>query len=429
VSSAASIVWTGGDLTLDGDAAIVSSGDFLIDNAGAVSMTTTGGAPLFFSGGAFAKTGAGTAEIGVSAALEGTGSVDDGVLVFSAPTTQGAAFTITDPGELRFAADASLGETGTLAGDGTLAVSAGTFDLTGTQEVTLGEVRVTGGTLDAGDDALTLSRSLALEGGSLASDALSIGSGATLAVSAGTLDAGTLALAGGSTTTLSGGTTTVTGDATADGLLTLAGGSLSVGELLLGGTLAGSGTVQGPVTNTGLFSAGASPGAITIDGDFVQTADGRILIELDGTTSTAGSDFDLIEVTGAATLDGTLEFAALETYDPTLGDVLVPITWGSVTGDFAEVVQPTSFAVYDPVVGTDGLETTLVELNGVTLGGASQADVVAAEQGTTVEEIESSQEVVELGTERRRTQEECEDAEAPEQGGDDGRQGVACRSI
>ncbi|HSG90239.1 MAG TPA: hypothetical protein VLA56_13585, partial [Pseudomonadales bacterium] len=507
LSNAASIVWTGGDIAFDGDAALVNSGNLLIDNAGAVSMNTTGGAPLFFSSGALAKIGAGTATIGVSTALQGSGSVAAGVLAFTAPTTQGAAFTITDPGVLSFGADSSLAAAGSLAGDGTLQITNGTFELVGTREIALGGVSVTGGVLDGADDAFVLASGLDLAGGSLlagsiaadgatatfaggsltagaldldagsaaiggatvtvdgavtagtltlssgsltagalAVDSATLAGGSTsvsgassfttaLTVDGGTLQTGTLSLASGSTTTLSGGAVTVTGDATADGLLTLAGGSLNVGALSLGGTLAGSGTITGDVTNAGLVSAGASPGTISIDGDYTQTSLGRILIELDGTTATAGSDFDLLAISGVAALDGTLEFAALGAYDPTLGDLLVPITWGSVTGAFADVIQPTAFAIYDPVVGATGLETTLVELNGIALGdetppiSSNLPELVAEQQGTTIEEIETTQEVVELGAERRRTQEACDDAQAPEEGGDDGRQGVACRSI
>lgn len=505
LSSAGGIVWTGGDLGLDGDAAIVSSGDFLIDNAGALAMTTAGGAPLFFSSGAFAKTGAGTATIDVSSALEGTGSVDDGTLVFAAPVTQAATFTVTDPGVLRFAADASLGETGSLTGSGALEVTAGTLDLGTTAELSLGSLLVDGGSLDAASAALTLDSGLAfsagsleaasitvadgasssLAGGSLTTGSLDLGTGSavltgttltvegplvagSLSARSGVLASGTLdvdalvvdggsisvaagsdvataltmnggdfttnslSLAGGSTTQLSGGALAVTTTASADGLLTLAGGALSVGELLLGGTLAGNGTITGPVTNAGLVSAGASPGTIRIDGDFVQAASGRLLVELSGTTAVAGSDFDLLEITGSATLDGTLEFAALEDWTPTLGDTLLPITWGSVSGDFAEIVQPTPTAVFDPVVAATGLETTLVGLDGQFLdvgGGSVEAGDVAEEEGTTLEEIEGSQEVVELGREQRRTEQLCDEAKSPAESQGDGQQGVACRSI
>ena len=74
---------------------------------------------------------------------------------------------------------------------------------------------------------------------------------------------------------------------------------------LNGGTLAGSGTVDGSVTNNGgTVAPGGSPGILTITGSYTQGAGGTLRIEIDGLT--VGTEYDRLAVTGAASLDGTL---------------------------------------------------------------------------------------------------------------------------
>ena len=58
------------------------------------------------------------------------------------------------------------------------------------------------------------------------------------------------------------------------GSLVLAGGSVSSSAIMQiqGGSVAGNGTITASVTNSGgTLSPGASPGLITIDGNYVQT--------------------------------------------------------------------------------------------------------------------------------------------------------------
>jgi len=70
-------------------------------------------------------------------------------------------------------------------------------------------------------------------------------------------------------------------------------GTIYVGSLNLdvASTLSGRGTIIGNVENAGQVNPGASAGTLTIDGDYTQTADGVLNIELGG-TATPGTDFD-----------------------------------------------------------------------------------------------------------------------------------------
>jgi hypothetical protein len=149
-------------------------------------------------------------------------------------------------------------------------------------------------------------------------------------VNAGTVQAtsGTLDFAGGYTQ--SAGTTQ------------LAGGTISGNLTITTGTLTGTGTVTGNVVNTGgTVSPGASPGTLTIDGNYAQGVTATLLVEIGG--HTAGVDYDLLDVTGTVTLDGTLAIAHFGSFTPLMSDTFDVITYSAVSGDFAAVAPPTGY--------------------------------------------------------------------------------------
>src|SRR5439155_744124 len=119
------------------------------------------------------------------------------------------------------------------------------------------------------------------------------------------------------------------------GSTTLTGGNLTTGGLvdIRGGSLIGTGTVTGNVANAGQVSPGASPGILNIAGNYTQTSNGTLNIELAGFTP--GTEFDRLAVSGAATLDGTLNVALLTSFTVHAGDSFQVLTFGSRTGDFA----------------------------------------------------------------------------------------------
>lgn len=85
-------------------------------------------------------------------------------------------------------------------------------------------------------------------------------------------------------------------------------GFISVNNALTvsaGATFGGTGTLIGDVTNNGTINAGNSVGTQIITGNFVQGAGGTLDVEFDG------SGVDLIDITGTATLDGTVRFIEL----------------------------------------------------------------------------------------------------------------------
>jgi uncharacterized protein DUF11 len=137
--------------------------------------------------------------------------------------------------------------------------------------------------------------------------------------------------------------------------LTRVDGTLDPPALTLdGGRLLGSGTVAAPVTNNlGTVAPGASPGILTIAGAFTQGKKGTLELELNGTT--AGTGYDVLAVTGAATLKGKLKL--LTGFAIADGQSFSPITWGSRAGTFKPVDGqfPTSSLGYALSYGTGGL--------------------------------------------------------------------------
>jgi hypothetical protein len=103
--------------------------------------------------------------------------------------------------------------------------------------------------------------------------------------------------------------------------------------VITGGSFTGSGIVVGSLTmNGGNLSPGHSAGVIKVMGDYVQGADATLIMEV-----ASQSVFDQIQVSGKATLGGTLNMHALnpqQLNDPT---TVTPLLFGGVQGNFTAV--------------------------------------------------------------------------------------------
>ncbi len=144
---------------------------------------------------------------------------------------------------------------------------------------------------------------------------------------------GSVDVAAGSSVTRIGDYTQTDGSTTVDGTLS-ATGLIDI----QGGILAGTGTIQDEVSNAGSVEPGASAGVLTIDADYTQAASGQVAIEIGGLT--AGSEHDRLDITGNATLDGTLKLDITDEFDPMVGDTFVVMTFASRTGTFASIDAP-----------------------------------------------------------------------------------------
>ena len=122
------------------------------------------------------------------------------------------------------------------------------------------------------------------------------------------------------------------------GTIDLNGGSMNfpLGVDLNGGQLIGSGTFTGPIRNNGgVVAPGHSAGSLAITGNYTQGATGALDIEIGGTT--AGTEFDQLQVSGTVALDGTLNVTLIDGFRPVIGDVFQIITPNGFSGAFATI--------------------------------------------------------------------------------------------
>jgi len=130
-------------------------------------------------------------------------------------------------------------------------------------------------------------------------------------------------------TIVTGGNTNI-----ASGILAI-NGSLTTDNVLvqLGAWLKGSGLINGNVFNSGTVAPGNSPGTLTINGDFTQSASGTLQIEV------ADNAFDQLLVTGQASLAGTLQAVAFGGHQFAYGDQVAFLQAGSISGGFDNIVM------------------------------------------------------------------------------------------
>ena len=110
-------------------------------------------------------------------------------------------------------------------------------------------------------------------------------------------------------------------------------------ENSLGGVLQGTGTVTGNVTNTaGTVAPGTSPGTLVINGNYVQGSGGNLFIELAGFDQ--GTEFDLLDISGTATLAGTLTVSLLSGFEPSMTDSFTFLEAdGGLSGTFGDLID------------------------------------------------------------------------------------------
>ena len=124
--------------------------------------------------------------------------------------------------------------------------------------------------------------------------------------------------------------------------------TLSIGTLqsagpfqLMGGALSGTNVFLGTLVNSdGTLQPGFSTGKLRIQGDYTQTNNGILQIEIAG--HTPGITFDRLEVTGAAQLGGVLSVTLTNGFAPTNGSAFAFLSASSRTGSFANFSYPSN---------------------------------------------------------------------------------------
>jgi hypothetical protein len=358
----------------------VDSGTLSLQGGGSNSGTNaaTGTATLNFSGG--------THTLGASSWIRGDGTVgcSGGTVNFSG-TGAMTGTNLVNGGTMNFnnTTPAAVGvvqvTSGTLGGSGLVSASGPLLWSYGTIS---GNVRCNGGSI-SGNSGYPMY----LTGGTLINvGVLTLGGGVNMYTGSGSVisnlgtfnvvvDVGTAAFGGGPRTiynvglfrrTGAGGVSEIaevfnnTGTLEADsGTLDLAQGCVQTAGLtrllggvlradlpfnLDGGMLAGTNALSGNVTNSGGVvmpgTDAASPGVLTISGNYTENSNAVLKIEVGGPL--AGAGFSQLAVGGAAGLAGSLNASLTNHYVPSVGTVFPFLTCGSLAGAFGRVYYPSN---------------------------------------------------------------------------------------
>jgi hypothetical protein len=356
---------TAGNFTNNGTLTVGSGSLFDVHgNLTNISGTTISGGTYDLAGTLKANNAVGLTTNSANIILTGTGELEseNGVnaLTDLATNSSGASFTING--------GANFTTAGNFTNNGTLTVGSSTskFDvkntLTNLSGTTLsgGTYNVTG-TLQYGNTSAiaTNSASITLTGssaqildsssanalGGLASNTstgkFTVTGGQTLTDSATAFsNAGSLTVGASSALTLSSATGTYTqtaGTTTVDGTLTSKGGMTFSGGSVFGnaGTF-NAGT--NALTNSATFNIGNTTnaaGSEAVTGGYTQGSTGVLDISIGGTT--AGTQFDQLNISSAAKLNGTLNLDLINGFVPTVGETFDILNASSVTGKFPTV--------------------------------------------------------------------------------------------
>lgn len=319
----------GGNTFFDGTLGTPTAGNATINNNGGTVAGASGGVTRFVGSSLFPSSGSATAG---NATINNNGGTVIGA---------GGGETIFD-------------DTSTAA-NSTLIANGGTHGGQGGQ--ILFEGKSTGGTSRIeifGNGSLDISRHGpagvtigSVEGDGnlfLGANNLTVGSNNLETIFSGVIqDGGSVGGVGGSLTKIGKGTldltatNTYTGNTNIDrGILKVDGSIKSNAFVSRNGTLSGTGSVDGAVNNNGKVSPGDSPGTLTVD-SFTQTSNGRLLIDIAGSNADQSS---VLNVLGAANLNGILAPVLINGFVPTVGEQFVFLNYGSLSGEFSSIRSP-----------------------------------------------------------------------------------------
>jgi hypothetical protein len=109
----------------------------------------------------------------------------------------------------------------------------------------------------------------------------------------------------------------------------------SVLNVEAGGTLAGSGTIIGNLTNSGILRPGNSSGILTVNGNYTQSPTGTLSI---GVAGLGPRQHGLLAINGHAAVSGTLQFIRLGGFNLQPGNQITFLTaTNGVSGTFGAV--------------------------------------------------------------------------------------------
>jgi hypothetical protein len=324
--NAGTATWTGTEILRIRNGAELTNlagASFLIVNDAALLGTTAAGDVLgsFLNQGTLSKqASSGTTTIVIDFKNAGTVDVQTGALSISGPfdnfdapsrTLTGGSYVVL--GTFQF------GTTGFTTSQANIVLDGPDAKIvTATNQDALAEFSKNG---EAGSFTIRNGRNLTRAGAFSNAGQMTVGTGSTFGLIG---PNGGYTQTGGGTTLLDGGTL-----AASAGVVIRAGSSL-----------AGSGSINALVINEGQVRPGRDgmTGVLSINGMYIQTPTGVLVIGLGGTG--AGTGFDQLQVSGLAFLDGVLQVQVLDGFQPAQGNRFQIVTFGGRNGNFATEVFP-----------------------------------------------------------------------------------------
>jgi len=353
------------------DGSIVNNGNFIrsiqtgtatigapFTNNGTVTVLTgtllinniTGSGSFNISSGANFRINSGTSTLGGNSITgEGVFEVTGGTLNFS-----GNNVVVSNSTTFR-QAGGTIGGSGNLVINGSFNYEAGTHGGTGTTTI------ATGATLDfLTSSPKTIIRTFVVDGSLkvIGAGPVSITSGGQL-VNNGTVEIqssnsfgnadGSIINNGSFIRSTQTGTATVGSPFTNNGSIEILTGTLSFSSSLnntLQGLIKGVGTIipGGNFTNNGTVSPGTSAGVLRVSGNYPQTQNAKLNIEIGGYISS--TERDSLSVSQQAQLNGTLNIVFSNNFTPQIGDVFPFISYQSRAGEFSQVNFPSNVTGY-----------------------------------------------------------------------------------
>jgi hypothetical protein len=358
---------TGGSINATG------TGALFVGNYEQGDGTTTGANPVQLYGGCLKYTGAGASKVLVTAGFDLSGEMQAGQSLTVTNNSPNTNLRLVSPfasgGSITLTCPSSPCSGPGFNGNGNLFTNAGTFTVDAA--ATEGSVNLDG---SSGGIANAPTGTFQLNGNTQFNSSSPFSNQGTLQIAAGVnntpsftnagtivldqsatnpfLNTGTLTNAGTITTSgASANTSSINGTVDQTGasaqVVVPTGTKLSLSNplLLKAGKLSGGGTLQGSVNNSGgTVAPGASPGTLTLSGDYTQGAGGKLEIEIAGT---GAGQFDKLAIGGSATLDGALALQPVGGYPASsaVGDSVDVLSYiGARTGEFGTTTTTPSLA-------------------------------------------------------------------------------------
>ncbi len=223
-------------------------------------------------------------------------------------------------------------------------------------------------------------------------------------VSAGTLSSGTWSALGGSTLEFPSGTSitanqaNITLDGTGATITALVGLSSNSGGFSV--TNGATFSTTGGLNNTGGLTIGAGS-TLTVNGKYAQGTAASLTIGIGGASS--GNEYGQLNVTGAATLAGSVNASMASGFTPTAGNSYPIVTYASETGANSlsfTGVNSGSLSIFQPVVGQTSivLNTTVSPANLVVQPFTVPANAVVGQNLTVTYQVDNQSDNAVTGT-------------------------------